>query len=292
MKINSYGNDTTFKGTERYIEVQPNAVGVLVGLDTYTKICTKAIYDGDMTLMVPDFSVRDDITTADVHDPMGITIAHTLTFTNGIKVTQDMVDNPTDYALVMYNKQAVVDAQTKGEYAELANPKYCAVLDIDDPATSFTTVGATINTLKTTGATEYIANMTACILLCNNGYIEVAQIQDFSYDESTDEIDTTNKHSNGYKSSLDGLSSSSITNVSGIYAPILPSIKTIESAFNGKYTVTVRHGGIRAKHAEYNMGLYKVSNFTLSGAMSGSDALTYSADFTLQSGTNAKKTIV
>lgn len=286
-----YGTQTGFNGKERYIEIRPNGAGVLVGLETYTKINKTANYTTNMKRMVPDMSVRDDITSVPVTDSTGATIAHTLTFGTGIVVTKDMKDNPTEYSLVLYNKQAIADAKLSGEFADLSAPKYCAVLEIDDPATVFTTVGATVNTIKTTGVTEYIANMTACVVMANNAYMEIAQATDYNYDESRDEIDISNWHSGG-KASLDGDASLTISGITGIYCPMFPTVATLDSAFNGNNPIECRHGALRAQYASYVTGSYKVAEFTTSGTMDGSDKITYQASLNAQSGTTEKKTIV
>ena len=75
--------------------------------------------------------------------------------------------------------------------------------------------------------------------------------------ESQNDINTNNKHSNGYESAIGGLKTSGIDGITGFYDPRLPSIATMNYAFDGEYTIKARSGIMKVVGAPYIDGVYK-----------------------------------
>lgn len=291
MRIKSYGVDTTFNARERFFEVQPNAVGILIALDSYEKLKSSSAYTATIKEVIPEMDKLSACTIADNTDANGMLINHTVTITTPFNVTADMIAYPDDYAICLYNKGAITAAKTSGDFATLASPENCAVLSIKNASTIFTS-GSTVSSIDTEGASQYSSNFTDCVLLPNDGYIPLAQLSDFTMDKSAETISTDNQHSGGYKSTIPGLKSADPSSISGIYCALFPSVKTLESAAQGDQSVYVRLGSMKAKYGTYATGYFKVSNFSTTGTTDGSNRLDYSCDMALQNGTFEEHTIV
>lgn len=249
---------------ERFLEIQPNGAGLWVGMQTYKSLKDKSEYTEAMKIIVP----KMEMLTGTLSE---------VTFTG-----EGFTANPSPKNVVafLFNNEMLSSLDEARDYKLMANPNLVEAIEV-------TTITETEITLKYAPEDQSFTN---CILLDNNGYIDVAQITDFSSAESQNDISTNNKHSNGYESAIGGLKTSSIDGITGYYDPRFPSIATLNFAFDGEYTVKVRNGALKIAGTPYIEGVYKVGEFTHSGTLDGDSALQYTASLKLQSGMIEKKT--
>lgn len=248
---------------ERFLEVQPNGAGLYIGMETYKNIKDKSEYTEAMKLIVP----KMEILTGKINDTKFTGTGFTKT------------DSPKDVVAFLFSNETLTQLAKSGDYKGMANPNLVEVIPV-------TAVTETEVTLKFAPDDKSYTN---CILLENGGYIDVAQITDFSSNESQNDINTNNKHSNGYESAIGGLKTSGIDGITGYYDPRFPSIATMNFAFDGEYTIKARNGALKIEGTPYVEGVYKVGEFSHSGTQDGNNALTYTASLKLQSGMIEKK---
>lgn len=248
---------------ERFLEIQPNGAGIFVGMETYKTLKDKSEYTEAMKIIVPKMEDHEGTLSGSTFTGTGFTA----------------VETPKNLVAFLFNKEELAELASSGDYKGMANPNLVEVVKV-------TAVTETSVTLDHEPDGQAFKN---CIILENDGYIDVAQITDFSSAESQNDINTNNKHSNGYESAIGGLKTSTIDGITGYYDPRFPSIATLNYAFDGEYTVKVRNGALKIVGAPYVEGVYKVGEFTHSGTLDGDNALQYTASLKLQSGMIEKK---
>lgn len=248
---------------ERFLEIQPNGAGIWVGMKTYKDIKDKSEYTEAMKIIVPKMEMLT-----------GTLSEKTFTGT-GFKA----VESPKNLVAFLFNNELLSSLDDAGDYKGMANPANVEAVKV-------TKVTETEITLEYAPDNQSFTN---CVLLENDGYIDVAQITDFNSNESQNDINTNNKHSNGYESAIGGLKTSGIDGITGYYDPRFPSIATMNFAFDGEYTVKVRNGALKIAGTPYIEGVYKVGEFSHSGTLDGNNALSYTASLKLQSGMIEKK---
>lgn len=248
---------------ERFLEIQPNGAGLYIGMASYKDIKDKSEYTEAMKIIVPKMEM----------------VTGTLSGTTFTGTGFTAVNSPKNLVAFLFKNETLTELAGKGDYKGMANPNLVEAIPV-------TTVTETKITLK---YAPDDASFTSCVLLENDGYIDVAQITDFSSTESQNDINTNNKHSNGYESAIGGLKTSGIDGITGYYDPRFPSIATMNFAFDGEYTVKVRNGALKIAGTPYVEGVYKVGEFSHSGTQDGNNALQYTASLKLQSGMIEKK---
>ena len=234
---------------ERYLEVQPNGAGLYIGMQSYEAIKNESEYTEAMKVVVPKMEMLE-----------GTIAGSKFTLKEGATITA--IPDPKHIVLALFKNTeletlAKVTATASGEITLANEPKDTA--------------------------------FTNAILLENDGFIDIAQITDFTSTEQQADISTNNKHSNGYESAIGGLKTSSIDGIQGYYDPSFPSVASLNFAFDGEHTIKARNGAIKKKNAPYVEGVYKVTEFTHSGTLDGGSALSYTASLKLQSGMIEKK---
>lgn len=250
---------------ERFLEVQPNGAGLYIGMQAYEAIKNESEYTDSMKTIIPKMELLTG------------TLAGTeFTVTSG---TVEVMAAPKNVVVALFDKSELDGLATAENFKGMANPNLVEIVKATaTTASSITLANAPINSA-----------FTNAVLLENDGYIDVAQITDFSSTEQQAEISTNNKHSNGYESAIGGLKTSSIDGIQGYYHPDFPSVATINFAFDGEFTIKARHGALKQKNTPYIEGVYKVAEFTHSGTLDGGSALSYTASLKLQSGMIEKK---
>ena len=248
---------------ERFLEIQPNGAGLYIGMETYKNIKDKSEYTEAMKIIVPKMEMLTGTLSENKFTGTGFTA----------------VESPKNLVAFLFKDTTLKELAGKGDYKGMANPNLVEAIPV-------TGVTATEVTLKYAPDDKSHTN---CILLENDGYVDVAQITDFGSTESQNDISTNNKHSNGYESAIGGLKTSGIDGITGYYDPRFPSIATMNFAFDGEYTVKVRNGALKIAGTPYVEGVYKVGEFSHSGTQDGNNALTYTASLKLQSGMIEKK---
>lgn len=250
---------------ERFLEVQPNGAGLYIGMQAYEAIKNESEYTDSMKTIIPKMELLTG------------TLAGTeFTVTSG---TVEVMAAPKNVVVALFDKSELDGLATAENFKGMANPNLVEIVKVTaTTASSITLANAPINSA-----------FTNAVLLENDGYIDVAQITDFSSTEQQAEISTNNKHSNGYESAIGGLKTSSIDGIQGYYHPDFPSVATINFAFDGEFTIKARHGALKPKNTPYIEGVYKVAEFTHSGTLDGGSALSYTASLKLQSGMIEKK---
>lgn len=250
---------------ERFLEVQPNGAGLYIGMQAYEAIKNESEYTDSMKTIIPKMELLTG------------TLAGTeFTVTSG---TVEVMAAPKNVVVALFDKSELDGLATAENFKGMANPNLVEIVKVTaTTASSITLANAPINLA-----------FTNAVLLENDGYIDVAQITDFSSTEQQAEISTNNKHSNGYESAIGGLKTSSIDGIQGYYHPDFPSVATINFAFDGEFTIKARHGALKQKNTPYIEGVYKVAEFTHSGTLDGGSALSYTASLKLQSGMIEKK---
>ena len=250
---------------ERFLEVQPNGAGLYIGMQAYKAIKDESEYTDSMKVIIPKMELLE-----------GSISGTTFTITTG---TAEVISAPKNIVVALFDKSELDGLATAENFRGMANPNLVEIVKVT------ATTASTITLANEPRNTSF----TSAILLENDGYIDVAQITDFSSTEQQAEISTNNKHSNGYESAIGGLKTSSIDGIQGYYHPDFPSVATINFAFDGEYTVKARHGALKQKNTPYIEGVYKVTEFTHSGTLDGGSALSYTASLKLQSGMVEKK---
>ena len=250
---------------DRFLEVQPNGAGVYIGMQAYEAIKNVSEYTDSMKIIIPKMELLTGTVSNDE-----------FTITSGT-----LVANPTPENIVvaLFDKSELDGLATAENYKGMANPNLVEIIKVKAITTTEIQME---NEPRNTAFTN-------AILLENDGYIDIAQITDFTSTEQQAEINTNNKHSNGYESAIGGLKTSSIDGIQGYYHPDFPSVATLNFAFDGEYTVKARHGALKQKNTPYIEGVYKVTEFTHSGTLDGGSALSYTASLKLQSGMVEKK---
>ena len=210
---------------ERFLEIQPNGAGLWIGIQTYKDLKDKSEYTEAMKIIVP----KMEMLTGTISDS-----AFTGT---GFPANE----SPKNLVAFLFKNETLTELDTKGDYKGMANPNIVEVVKVSK-------VTDTEITLEHAPDNQ---SFTSCVLLENDGYIDVAQITDFSSTESQNDINTNNKHSNGYESAIGGLKTSGIDGITGYYDPRFPSIATMNFAFDGEYTVKVRNGALKIAGTPY-----------------------------------------
>ena len=273
----------------RYLETTLNGAGIFVGIESYEALVGLPEYTEEIQKMIPVMKY-DGVTIANNVDSDGKLLNHNLTFTTGIELTQDMIDNPLHQRIYLFNFSSLDTKAKSGDLKDLSNDDFAAVLEINNAATVFGgTLGSMITTVSTKTATQKHALFTHAMILGNDGYVKVAQLVDYNDEETAETIAVDNADSGGYKATIPGLKSGDVGETSGIYDPSFPSLATIATAFDNDEAINLRMGAMKKKNAPYKTGLYKVNDFSTTGAADGSAALQYSAAFSLQPGTLSKK---
>lgn len=250
---------------ERFLEVQPNGAGLYIGMQAYEAIKNESEYTDSMKTIIPKMELLT-----------GTLAGKEFTVTTG---TVEVMATPKNVVVALFDKSELAGLATAENFKGMANPNLVEIVKV-------TATTASSITLANEPVNSAFIN---AVLLENDGYIDVAQITDFSSTEQQAEISTNNKHSNGYESAIGGLKTSSIDGIQGYYHPDFPSVATINFAFDGEYTIKARHGALKQKNTPYIEGVYKVAEFTHSGTLDGGSALSYTASLKLQSGMIEKK---
>lgn len=250
---------------ERFLEVQPNGAGLYIGMQAYEAIKNESEYTDSMKTIIPKMELLT-----------GTLAGKEFTVTTG---TVEVMAAPKNVVVALFDKSELAGLATAENFKGMANPNLVEIVKVTaTTASSITLANEPVN-----------SDFINAVLLENDGYIDVAQITDFSSTEQQAEISTNNKHSNGYESAIGGLKTSSIDGIQGYYHPDFPSVATINFAFDGEYTIKARHGALKQKNTPYIEGVYKVAEFTHSGTLDGGSALSYTASLKLQSGMIEKK---
>ena len=250
---------------ERFLEVQPNGAGLYIGMQAYEAIKNESEYTDSMKTIIPKMELLT-----------GTLAGKEFTVTTR---TVEVMAAPKNVVVALFDKSELAGLATAENFKGMANPNLVEIVKV-------TATTASSITLANEPVNSAFIN---AVLLENDGYIDVAQITDFSSTEQQAEISTNNKHSNGYESAIGGLKTSSIDGIQGYYHPDFPSVATINFAFDGEYTIKARHGALKQKNTPYIEGVYKVAEFTHSGTLDGGSALSYTASLKLQSGMIEKK---
>lgn len=250
---------------ERFLEVQPNGAGLYIGMQAYEAIKNESEYTDSMKTIIPKMELLT-----------GTLAGKEFTITTGIA---EVMAAPKNVVVALFDKSELAGLATAENFKGMANPNLVEIVKV-------TATTASSITLANEPVNSAFIN---AVLLENDGYIDVAQITDFSSTEQQAEISTNNKHSNGYESAIGGLKTSSIDGIQGYYHPDFPSVATINFAFDGEFTIKARHGALKQKNTPYIEGVYKVAEFTHSGTLDGGSALSYTASLKLQSGMIEKK---
>lgn len=250
---------------ERFLEVQPNGAGLYIGMQAYEAIKNESEYTDSMKTIIPKMELLT-----------GTLAGKEFTITTG---TAEVMAAPKNVVVALFDKSELAGLATAENFKGMANPNLVEIVKV-------TATTASSITLANEPVNPAFIN---AVLLENDGYIDVAQITDFSSTEQQAEISTNNKHSNGYESAIGGLKTSSIDGIQGYYHPDFPSVATINFAFDGEFTIKARHGALKQKNTPYIEGVYKVAEFTHSGTLDGGSALSYTASLKLQSGMIEKK---
>lgn len=250
---------------ERFLEVQPNGAGLYIGMQAYEAIKNESEYTDSMKTIIPKMELLT-----------GTLAGKEFTITTG---TAEVMAAPKNVVVALFDKSELTGLATAENFKGMANPNLVEIVKV-------TATTASSITLANEPVNSAFIN---AVLLENDGYIDVAQITDFSSTEQQAEISTNNKHSNGYESAIGGLKTSSIDGIQGYYHPDFPSVATINFAFDGEYTIKARHGALKQRNTPYIEGVYKVAEFTHSGTLDGGSALSYTASLKLQSGMIEKK---
>lgn len=261
--MNDVNKEMIHNSKERFLEIQPNGAGLWVGIQTYKDLKDKSEYTEAMKIIVPKMEMLTGTLSEKAFTGSGFAA----------------VEKPTNLVAFLFNNDYLSSLDGVGDYKGMANPNNVEAVKV-------TKVTETEITLEHAPDNQ---NFTNCVLLENDGYIDVAQITDFSSTESQNDINTNNKHSNGYESAIGGLKTSGIDGITGYYDPRFPSIATMNFAFDGEYTVKVRNGALKIAGTPYIEGVYKVGEFSHSGTLDGNNALNYTASLKLQSGMIEKK---
>ena len=251
---------------ERYLEVQPNGAGLYIGMQSYEAIKNESEYTEAMKVVVPKMEMLE-----------GTIAGSKFTLKEGATITA--IPDPKHIVLALFKNTELETLAKAGDYKGMANPNLVEIIKVTATASGEITLA---NEPKDTAFTNGI-------LLENDGFIDIAQITDFTSTEQQADISTNNKHSNGYESAIGGLKTSSIDGIQGYYDPSFPSIASMNFAFDGEHTIKARNGAIKKKNAPYIEGVYKVTEFTHSGTLDGGSALSYTASLKLQSGMIEKK---
>lgn len=261
--MNDVNKEMIHNSKERFLEIQPNGAGLWVGIQTYKDLKDKSEYTEAMKIIVPRMEMLTGTLSEKAFTGTGFTA----------------VEKPTNLVAFLFNNDYLSSLDGVGDYKGMANPNNVEAVKVAK-------VTETEITLEYAPDNQSFTN---CVLLENDGYIDVAQITDFSSTESQNDINTNNKHSNGYESAIGGLKTSGIDGITGYYDPRFPSIATMNFAFDGEYTVKVRNGALKIAGTPYIEGVYKVGEFSHSGTLDGNNALSYTASLKLQSGMIEKK---
>ena len=263
--------EVAHKSTNRFLEIELNGAGVIVGLDSYQALKGQPNYIGDFKKIFPEMELLAGTSDAD----------NKLSFTLTSDVVPEFVEG---MAAVLFDKSELDPLNTKEKFNLLANPDLVETIPIHSIAIDTKKV-----TLGRVPLNPLFKNM---IILKNNGFIQIGQLMNFDVNESQDEIEVNTQTSGGYKSSIGGLKSSAIEGISGLYDPSIPSVAILSTAYDSESTIRVRHGAMKEKFAPYTEGVYKVSEFTTKGETSGNGRLEYQSALKLQSGQIEKMTFI
>lgn len=270
-------SDTKKKITEvghnarkRFLEIELNGAGVIVGLSSYAVLKGQPNYIGDFKKIFPEIEAHTGSFDPGEKNAFNISsVGEIPTFTKGL-------------AAVVFTKTVLDNLTSEDKFSELANPDLVETI----PITAIQDKKITLE------RAPLDSSFTEIIILPNNGFIPLAQLSNFDANESQDEISTDTQTSGGYKSAIGGLKSASIEGITGIYDPSIPSLAILSSAYNTESTVRVRHGATKDKFAPYTVGIYKVTEFTTTGETSGNGRLEYKTSLKLQAGQIEKKTFI
>lgn len=252
---------------ERFLEIELNGAGVIVGLSSYARLKGQPNYKGDFVTIFPALESHEGTVDSTNKKIFNVTAGALPTFAQGL-------------AAVLFNKSELEALNTEEDFNKLADPDLVETIPI-------TAIAGTKITLEREPLDPSFTNI---IILDNEGFIPLAQMSNFDANESQDEISVDTQTSGGYKSSIGGLKSASIEGITGLYDPAIPSIMILASAYNLEATIRVKHGAMKQKFSPYTIGIYKVSEFTTTGETSGNGKLEFKSALKLQSGQIEKKT--
>lgn len=257
------------KSTERFLELELNGAGVIVGLSSYARLKGQPNYKGDFITIFPTLENHEGTVDSTDKKIFNVTSGTLPTFEQGL-------------AAVLFNKSELEALNTEEDFNKLADPDLVETI----PITAITGTKVTLE------REPLDPGFTDIIILGNEGFIPLAQMTNFDANESQDEISVDTQTSGGYKSSIGGLKSASIEGIAGLYDPSIPSVMILATAYNLEATIRVKHGAMKQKFSPYTVGIYKVSEFTTAGETSGNGRLEYKSSLKLQSGQIEKKNFI
>lgn len=252
---------------ERFLELELNGAGVVVGLSSYARLKGQPNYNGDFVTIFPALESHKGTLDSTNKKLFNVADGSLPTFTE-------------ELAAVLFNKSELEALNTEETFNKLADPDLVETIPI-------TAIEGTKVTLE---REPLDPGFTDIIILGNEGFIPLAQMSNFDANESQDEISVDTQTSGGYKSAIGGLKSASIEGITGLYDPSIPSIMILASAYNLEATIRAKHGAMKQKFSPYTIGIYKVSEFTTTGETSGNGKLEFKSALKLQSGQIEKKT--
>lgn len=252
---------------ERFLEVELNGAGVVVGLSSYSVLKGQPNHVGDFKTIFP--ALESSKGAIDSANPKIFTVT-------GVETVPVFKDG---MSAILFNKTELDALNTEENFNKLADPDLVETI----PITAIADKKITLEREPLDGT------FTDIIISENEGFFQIGQLTNFEANESQDEISVDTQTSGGYKSSIGGLKSASIEGIAGIYDASIPTVAILMAAYNNESTVRVRQGAMKVKFAPYTVGIYKVSEFTTSGEVSGNSKLEYKSALKLQSGQIEKK---
>lgn len=257
---------------KRYLEVQLNGAGVIVGMEMYQALKGQPNYTDSFKEIFPEMEMLTGSSNSSDKTKFDVTGVSALpTFEEGMTA-------------VLFSNEALTALNTEDKFKNLADPNLVESIPIKSIS-----AGEDPKQLVLERA-PLDSNFKNVIILKNEGFIKVGQLTNFDVAESQDKIDADTQTSGGYKTSIGGLKSSAIENVTGLYDASIPSVAILNTAYDAEKTVRARHGAMRAKFAPYTEGVYKVTEFSTKGETSGNGKIEYSSSLELQAGQIEKKT--
>ncbi|MCQ9628092.1 hypothetical protein HS141_14320 [Cetobacterium somerae] len=257
---------------ERFLEIELNGAGVIVGLSSYAVLKGQPNYIGDFKKIFPPLEALSG--TFNSSDKKIFAVSGSS--------TPPLPQYKKGMSAVCFTKTALNALNTAEKFNELANPDLVETI----PITGISGRNITLEREPLDSTFKEI------IILENDGFIPLAQMSNYDANESQDEINVDTQTSGGYKAVIGGLKSASIDAITGVYDPAIPSVAILSSAYNTESTVRVRHGAMKRRYAPYTVGIYKVTEFSTPGETSGNGKVEYKAALKLQSGQIEKKTFI
>lgn len=265
-KLTSMG----YNAEERFLEVELNGAGVIVGLEAYSSLKDQPNYTKMMKRTFPEMECHSG--TFSSSDRKNFTASGSTvipSYKQGL------------YA-VCFKKSVLESLKNADKFNELANPNLVETIPIRSIS------GRTISLVRE----PLDSSFTELIIIENDGFIPVAQLSNYDSNESQDQISVDTQTSGEYKVTIGGLKTADIDGITGLYDPLIPTVAVLETAYNLQATLRVKKGPIKKKFATYTVGTYKVTEFTTIGEVSGNGKLEYRAKLSLQCGQLEKKTYI